>query len=250
MLLSFSIIFGLAIGSFLNSVIYRLEQEMPVFQLKSRSVCPNCKKKLRIFELIPLISFIIQKGRCLNCNQKISWQYPLVEISTALLFLISIFYFLPSDFLVNFDIFKFLNYIYVCLTISLLILIFVFDFKYYIIPNQFIYSLIVLTTSYLLITSYSSLIPNSLFEIHKSINSSFYAIDSRFKILDSSLISTLLTTTFFSSVFLFFNLISSGRLMGMGDVKLVFFIGLFLGWPKTLLALFLSFFIGLSLIHI
>ncbi len=98
---------GVIIGSFLNVLIFRWhENKSP---LRGRSQCPDCHKTLRWFELIPVLSFLLQKGRCRGCHQKISWQYPLVELATALLFVsVSIFnqpqiyYFIASVLMVIF----------------------------------------------------------------------------------------------------------------------------------------------------
>lgn len=78
----YSILFGLIFGSFLNVCIYRLPENKSI---GGRSACPNCKKKISWVENIPVASFIFLKGRCSSCGQKISLQYPLVEILTALL---------------------------------------------------------------------------------------------------------------------------------------------------------------------
>lgn len=252
----FIIFIGLAIGSFLNSVIYRLENDIPIFKFNTRSICPNCKKNLKWFELIPLISFLIQKGKCHGCEQKISWQYPIVEIATGLLFL-SIFNFqfpifnqllnLLAPFAV--ETFKLLNFnflihnslfiiqtIYLFVVSNLLILIFVFDFKYYIIPNQFVYSLIIISFIYDIFNSLF-LIPNSLFNKFQILNSNFYFLNSK---LGSAIFIALIFSLFFLSL----TLVSRGRWMGMGDAKLVFFMGLFLGWPNIILALFSAFLLG------
>lgn len=85
-------LFGLAVGSFLNVVLYRSGPAFSVpkgrgrFRLGGRSFCPFCKKQLQWFELIPLISFVIQKRRCRGCDALISWQYPMVELGTAIAF--------------------------------------------------------------------------------------------------------------------------------------------------------------------
>lgn len=76
-------ILGLIIGSFLNVVILRINTGMGI---GGRSKCFSCGKTLRWYELIPVLSFIIQKGRCRKCGSKISWQYPLVEFMTGVLF--------------------------------------------------------------------------------------------------------------------------------------------------------------------
>lgn len=84
-------IIGLVVGSFLNVVIYRVP---PQFFLKTgegwrfggRSFCFSCAKELSWFELIPLVSFMIQKRKCRGCGVLISWQYPLVELGTGMAF--------------------------------------------------------------------------------------------------------------------------------------------------------------------
>ena len=81
----FIFLFGLAVGSFLNCVIYRLERGESFFS--GRSYCPHCQHVLNWQDLIPVFSFLILKGKCRYCSQKFSWQYPLVELATALLFI-------------------------------------------------------------------------------------------------------------------------------------------------------------------
>ncbi len=82
----FAFIFGAAIGSFLNVCIFRLPAETSI--LKPRSQCPYCQHPVRNFDNIPLISFIVLRGKCRDCGGKISWRYPLVELITALLALL------------------------------------------------------------------------------------------------------------------------------------------------------------------
>lgn len=81
-LLIFSTLFGLIVGSFLNALIYRLPLGMNIAY--PRSACPECKKMITWYENIPLLSYIFLKGRCSGCKTKISWQYPMVELITGL----------------------------------------------------------------------------------------------------------------------------------------------------------------------
>ena len=213
-LLSFIIfLLGIAIGSFLNCVIYRLENGQSF--LKGRSFCPHCKHRLSWQDLIPLLSFLILRGKCRYCQQKISLQYPLVELATGLLF-VSIFNFqlLPTLSL-------FITTLYLFITSSFLIIIFVYDLKHYIIPDKIIYPAIIL-----------ALIFNFQFLISK-----------QFSIFNPSILSAFGAAAFFLAIVL----ISRGRWMGMGDVKLAAFMGLFLGFPNILVALFLAFFIGAAI---
>jgi leader peptidase (prepilin peptidase)/N-methyltransferase len=118
-----TIVSGLIIGSFLNSVIYRLDDLKTI--IHERSHCPKCNKKLGLFDLIPLFSFIILHGQCRYCKEKISWQYPLVELFTALIFTLLFF--------------TYGNVIYTYLLVVLscfLIIIFVYDGINQLIPDE------------------------------------------------------------------------------------------------------------------
>ncbi|WAM33200.1 prepilin peptidase [Caldicellulosiruptor morganii] len=91
----FAFVMGLVIGSFLNVCIYRLPRGESIIAPGSR--CPRCGKRLGWFELIPVLSYLIQKGRCRGCREKISIQYPLVELLTGLNAIMAFnFYFFQS----------------------------------------------------------------------------------------------------------------------------------------------------------
>lgn len=199
-------LFGLAVGSFLNCVIYRLETGGNF--LKGRSFCPHCKHQLAWQDLIPIFSFFWLRGRCRYCRGKISFQYPLVELATGILFvavlrftgvapLYFIFYFVISSFL---------------------IIIFVYDLKHYIILDKVIYPAIGISF---------------LFRILDFEHWDFFEIwNLGFGVLSAPL--------FFLAIIL----VSKGRWMGLGDVKLALLMGLVLGYPNILVALFLAFLIG------
>jgi prepilin signal peptidase PulO-like enzyme (type II secretory pathway) len=201
----FIFLFGLEVGSFLNCVIYRLQTGESF--LKGRSYCPHCKHILSWQDLIPIFSFLILKGKCRYCSKKISLQYPLVEFFTAILFVL-----IFNAAALN------LRTIYYLIIGCFLIVIFVYDLKHYLIPDKIIYPAIAL-----------ALIFNFQFLISKQLLIFKYAI-----------LSAVLASAFFLSIFL----ISRGRWLGFGDVKLAFLMGLFLGFPKILVALFFSYLIG------
>ncbi len=77
-------IYGTVVGSFLNVLIYRLPRGLSI--VKPRSHCPNCKTELRARDLVPLLSFLWQRGKCRYCGARISWRYFWVELATGLLF--------------------------------------------------------------------------------------------------------------------------------------------------------------------
>ena len=111
---------GLAVGSFLNVVIFRLGTKKSI--IKGRSFCPHCRVKIFWYDNLPLLSFLILRGRCRHCQKKISIQYPLVELVTAVIFVWFYIYFGLSI--------KY--FIYLIFSCSLLI-IFVYDLKHYLI---------------------------------------------------------------------------------------------------------------------
>lgn len=193
---------GLVVGSFLNCVIYRLKEKQSF--LSGTSFCPKCHHQLGFFDLIPVLSFIFLKRKCRYCGEKISWQYPLVEIATGILFLL---------------IFNFQNFIttfYLLIISCLLIIIFVYDLKHYIIPDKIVYPAIAIVFLYKIIFN---------FQI-----SNFYSL----------ILSALVASGFFFLLWL----VSRGKWMGLGDAKLAFLMGLFLGYPKILTAMFSAFLIG------
>ncbi len=131
---SFVFIFGLIYGSFLNVVIYRLKNKKSIL---GRSYCPYCKKTLKVIDLIPIFSYLSTLGKCRYCKKPISIQYPLVEFLTGILFLIIFWHF--SNLQVS------LSYlaplvIYYSFIASILIIIFTYDARNFIIPDKVIFA--------------------------------------------------------------------------------------------------------------
>ena len=191
-------LFGLIMGSFLNAVIYRLDSGESI--VKSRSHCPKCGHVLAWYELVPIFSFVIQGGKCRECKGSISWQYPMVELATAILFILVLYYNLPL--------------LYTLTISSLLMVIFVYDLKHYIIPDKIIYPAILVSGIFV----WQHATYNIQYTIYAAIGAS----------------------VFFAAMFF----ASRGKWMGFGDVKLAFFMGLFLGWPNILVGLFAAFMLG------
>jgi len=125
----FTFILGAIIGSFLNVVICRYNTGESIVYSGSR--CLACGKRLTWPELVPVLSFLAQKGRCRECKSRISAQYPLVEFLAGLLFLAAFWKFFPDI----------PSVIFYWLVFSLLIVISVYDFYHQIIPNKIVYLL-------------------------------------------------------------------------------------------------------------
>ncbi len=136
----FIFVFGSIIGSFLNVVVLRYGTGRG---LGGRSKCAVTGKPLRWFELIPIISYIIQGGRTRHGGARISLQYPLVEFFTGVGFVAIVSHFLPLLYLRPESFL--LNIIFYFTVYSFLILIFVYDFRHKIIPNDFVYPLMILS---------------------------------------------------------------------------------------------------------
>ena len=118
-----SFILGTIMGSFYLVLGTRLPKGEDV--VKSRSRCDSCKKILKWYNLIPLVSFVVQRGKCSNCGIKISSEHFLIELLTAFLFLLTSIYF-PFGY----------NYLVGLIIVSLMVIIFVSDFKYMIILDS------------------------------------------------------------------------------------------------------------------
>lgn len=117
----FVVLFGSCVGSFLNVCIYRLPQDKSI--VRPRSFCPGCKTPIKWYDNIPILSFVMLRGRCRQCRSKIALRYPVVEILTALIFLVLYLYFGLS--------WEFAKFI---LFFCLLILVSFIDIDYHAIP--------------------------------------------------------------------------------------------------------------------
>lgn len=202
----FIFLFGVCVGSFLNCVIYRLEEKK---KITGRSFCPSCKHKLRWQDLVPVFSFLFLRGKCRYCRKKISWQYPVVEIATGLVFLLIFSAQGGPARGWNFLGLAFLFYI-----AGSLIIIFVYDLKHYEIPDKVLFPAIIVTLV-------------------------FQAIAGNLPIIDY-LLAVLVSAGFFFLIFWF----SKGKWLGFGDVKLAVLMGFLLGFTNVLVALFVAFFLG------
>ena len=128
-----SFLIGICIGSFLNVVIYRLPVGLSI--IKPRSFCPKCKNKIPWSSNIPLLSFLFQKGKCSFCNAKISFQYPLIEILTGVLFIIFSF---SSSYFYSFTLYAPFENLFNWTFLSILIVICFIDIEHFWIPQSLI----------------------------------------------------------------------------------------------------------------
>lgn len=213
-------VLGLAIGSFLNVCIYRLPQGLSIHS-PHRSFCPECRTTIRFYDNIPVLSYLLLRGHCRHCNTEISTVYPLVELMTGILFLLSLYRFGPT-----------LALLHSCLFISLLIPIAWIDARWYIIPNAIILAGLITGAAVTLLIA----LPDHNLD---------YLIDHLIGAVAGGASMALISVV---GTFLF-----RKKAMGGGDIKLMILIGLFLGgWPHLLVVIIASAFtgsiIGLALI--
>ncbi len=211
----FFFIFGLIVGSFLNVVIIRHNTNR---SLGGRSGCMVCQKKLGWYELIPVFSFLFLKGRCKGCQTKISIQYPLVELTTGIIFSLL---FVKFQNLFQINPFSFyLTFIFYAVAFSLLLMIAVYDLRHKIISDKLI-----------LIFSILTFLGLFSFSMH-----GFY--------IHLPMLWQFLAGILLALPFALLWLVSRGAWMGLGDAKLALGLGWLLGLAQGLSGLVLAFWTG------
>lgn len=195
-------IIGTIMGSFFNVVAHRLSNNESI--IKPGSHCESCHHLLKWYELIPIISFLIQGGRCRQCHTKLSWWYPLIEIITGLFYLFSYLYFgLSPDFFISLVI------------SSVLVITCITDFNYLIILDE---PLIIGSILIIIITLITSGLVDTLIAI----------------------LSGLLLFFFMLLVKILGDKAFKRESLGGGDIKLSFFIGLSLGYKLAFVNIVLA----------
>jgi leader peptidase (prepilin peptidase)/N-methyltransferase len=205
----FIFVLGLAVGSFLNVCIYRLPREQSI--VKPRSHCPQCKKIINWYDNIPLLSYILLKGKCRSCQARISFQYFVVELLTGLIFILfyNTFGLTPQSL------------IYIIFSCGLIVATFV-DFNFRIIPDEINIGGIIL-----------GLVISFIYPQLHSTNIHIFGLYRSF--LGIIIGGSVLWLTGIIGDFIF-----KKETMGGGDVKLLAMIGSFLGWKIALLTFFIS----------
>ena len=195
-------IIGTIMGSFFNVVAHRLSNNESI--IKPGSHCESCQHLLKWYELIPIISFLLQDGRCKQCHTKLSWSYPLIEIITGLFYLFSYLYFgLSPDFFISLVI------------SSVLVITCITDFNYLIILDE---PLVIGSILIIIITLITSGLVDTLIAI----------------------LSGLLLFFFMLLVKILGDKAFKRESLGGGDIKLSFFIGLSLGYKLAFVNLVLA----------
>jgi len=208
-----SMVFGLIFGSFLTALTYRMPLKKSV--LFGRSFCPKCGKTILWYDNIPLLSFFLLKGRCRSCKKGISLRYPVIELLTSSSFFILALVWLKTDYLsVYKSWFGFFAFPFFAFLIFCLLSIAIVDFEHMIVSDRIVNTALFFVFLFFLASPSPTLFVNFSW------------------------------ACFVSSFLLFLHIITSGRGMGLGDVKLGFLLGLTLGFPLSLAALALAFVVG------
>ncbi len=204
-------ILGLVLGSFANVCIYRMPRNLSV--IKPNSHCTNCNKFIKWYDNIPVISYIILRGKCRNCGSKISFIYPAVELICGLLFLSMYFLFGFSYILFPF-----------CMFVFSLLVITVIDFDFQIIPDEISFFLIILG---LLVSFLNPILGDTA--LQRILNSFLGFLVGGGSLLIVAIIG---------------KWIFGKDAMGGGDIKIMAGVGTFIGWDKVLFSIFIACLLG------
>jgi len=219
-------VLGLCLGSFINALVWRIHEtegqkrlsskkKKELSILRGRSMCIYCHHLLKWYDLIPVISWLSLRGKCRYCHKPIHWQYPLVELSTALLFVGS-YIFWP----VSISGAEWISFITWLVCLVGLVALFVYDVKYMLLPNKIVFPLLYIA----------------------SIGVIVEAIARK----DTSVIvEAAMGTIVGGGLFYVLFQVSGGKWIGGGDVKLGFLLGIIVGSPAlSFLMIFLASLVG------
>ncbi len=208
-------ILGLFLGSFLNVLVDRIPKNETV--VKDRSRCDKCKKELGALDLIPVVSYLMLKGKCRYCHAKLSIFYPVIEISTGTLFILTYIFTISNEF-ANLNPQSLIILIYYLAIVSAFIVLFFQDIKFGILADKITLAGIVLSLIYLLI-----------FQSQDFLN---------------HFLSGVISFAFFVLISVGFYVLTKKQGMGGGDIKLSFLLGLILGFPAIIVCFYIAFLTG------
>jgi prepilin signal peptidase PulO-like enzyme (type II secretory pathway) len=219
-LLVFSL--GACLGSFLNVLVDRGQKGK---SLLGWSQCDHCGYRLRWYDNVPVFSFLFLHGRCRKCGQKLSWQYPIVELGMGFLFLavgysVGFLDLVPTS-QSYFDAWEIL---FIILTVFLLAAVFLWDLKYMIIPDELVLAGLSIAFFY---------------SVYQQFSLDVSWLDIRSPVV-SGLAGSLIVSGFFYLIYF----ISKKKWIGGGDVKLGLWIGWLSGWQMAYLMLLVAYVLG------
>lgn len=199
-------VFGLMMGSFLNVVIVRVPAGESV--LRPASKCPRCQAEIPLRDNVPVLSWVLLRGRCRACDESIPAGYPLVEIANAALWVAA-----GARFGASWEVVPYALFFSVLLALS------VIDLELYILPNKITY-------------------PSVLVSLVAVVPLSYLAVDEPGEAILGALIGGVAYAVFLGITLVAYELIVHKEGMGMGDVKLAALLGIWVGWIEPLLVLY------------
>jgi leader peptidase (prepilin peptidase)/N-methyltransferase len=191
LLLVYCSLMGLVVGSFLNVVIYRVPRHLSI--IRPRSACPNCHHAIAERDNIPVISWILLRGRCRNCRSPISVRYPLVELATGVLFALT-----------TWRMGMHLDLVAYLILVAALVALALIDLEQMLLPRSIVYPTLVAVAGWLLISA------------------AYYGQWHRLEV-------AVICAGAWFALFFAMNFVSP-RSLGFGDVRLSLVLGLTLGW--------------------
>jgi len=237
-------IFGAVLGSFLNLVSDRVVKGEKI--VASHSRCDKCGKELKALNLIPVISFLVQRGKCSFCKTGLSWYYPFSEILAGFLLVLAA---ILSKFSVvdSFSIDSLIGFLFLVIVFSFFEILLLADLKYLLIPDKIVVPAIIFVAIFHISTTVANLydyrnrLQNDDFGRYL-LKAGFFEnqVGTALRALGFNFGSAIAIALFF----LFIVWVTRGRGMGGGDIRLGLLVGLVNGFPYNLLAVFLGFFIG------
>ena len=213
-------VFGLLIGSFLNVCIHRLPRNRSV--IKPRSHCTRCRALIAWYDNIPLLSYVVLRGRCRKCGKAISWRYPVVELMTALLFA-----WIVGQMGITLESVKY------CVLVAMLTPLIFTDLEKRLLPDEFTLGGIVVGLAF------SPFVEVKDFSAHAILLLSGVHIGERGMSVAESIVGTILPAGMLwltGWVMGKFERYRDMEILGLGDVKMVAMMGAFMGVGQTLLA--------------
>lgn len=240
-------ILGTFVGSFLNVVSDRLQSGESI--ALGRSHCDKCQRILGALDLVPILSFAFNKGKCRTCKHKLSYYYPISEILTGIMFILAAI--LSGIFNEPaFTLQKIFSFVYLCLVFSAYVIIFLSDLKYRIIPDRVVFPTLLIVLLFLLsnlvIYIYSSYtyLKNDDFGVYL-LQTGFWTDQVLTRV--TSLLVTLGTGFLIALFFFLLIVITKGKGMGGGDMKLSLLIGILHPFPFNIISIFMGFLTGATI---
>ncbi len=232
-ILAWATLFGIVIGSFLNVCIYRIPKGLSI--LFPGSVCTKCNSKISWYDNIPILGYLILRGRCRNCKEKFSVRYIFIEFFTGLITFLFLYYLFfsgskPLETVI----------VYILLTYILIVITFI-DFDYLIVPNSLTYS------GMIFVLVISVLIPGIFEYNNNQLGTQYVSIYyvTRWHSLFNCLIGIIVSGGIVFATAIIGRCILKKDVMGIGDVKLMCMSGGIIGWKLGIIVFFIAPFFGI-----